>query len=110
MNFRYLQWFKPRPPSEEELRVLMQKEGLKPFVEVMERDERSDVHSHRYDEVRFLLSGSVEFSAEGRCVVLNPGDRVDIAKNISHMIKNLERGQSVMLCAEKGRSVYVEVY
>ncbi|VVB81011.1 Cupin domain protein [uncultured archaeon] len=110
MSVRYLAWNKPRLPTEDELKKQLLKENLKPYFELMERDEASEVHQHRFDEARILVSGKVEFCAEGRSFVLKPGDRVDLVKHTAHTIKNLERGQSVMLCAEKGQSVYVEIY
>jgi mannose-6-phosphate isomerase-like protein (cupin superfamily) len=110
MSVRYLAWNKPRLPTEEELKKQLIKEGLKPYIELMERDEASEVHQHRYDETRVLVSGRVEFSAEGRTYSLKPGDRVDLERDTPHLLKNLERGQSVMLCAEKGKVVYVEIY
>ncbi len=110
MSVRYLAWNKPRLPTEAELKQQLAKEGLKPYIEVMERDEASEVHKHRYNETRVLVSGKIEFSAEGRTYSLKPGDRVDLSSNTAHLLKNLERGQSVMLCAEKGKVVYVEIY
>ncbi len=110
MSVRVLTWNKPRTPTEEELRALMVKEGLKPAIEVMDKNEFVDVHSHKHDEARILVKGSVEFCAEGRSHTLKPGDRIDIAKNVAHTAKNLERGQSVMLCATKGKTVAIEIY
>lgn len=110
MNFRYLAWLKPRLPTEEELKLQLHKEGLKSFIEVLDREEKTEVHSHKFDEARILVSGKVEFCAEGRCLFLKPGDRVDLGRNVPHTIKNLERGQSVMLCAQKGQVVFVETY
>jgi len=110
MPFRYLTWNKPRLPTEEELKKQLLKEGIKPYLEVMERDEVSEIHQHNFDEVRVLVSGKVEFCAEGRCIFLKPGDRVDLPRNAAHLLRNHERGQSVMLCAEKGQRVFVEIY
>ncbi len=110
MPFRYLTWNKPRLPTEEELKNQLLKENLKPYFELLERDEASEVHKHKVDEVRVVVSGKVEFCAEGRCIFLKPGDRVDLPKNTPHLLRNYEKGQSVMLCAEKGHSVYVEIY
>lgn len=110
MNVRVLVWNKPRVPTEEELRAQMIKEGMKPTLEVMDRNEFVNVHSHKSDETRILVKGSVEFSAEGRSYVLKPGDRIDLAANTAHTAKNLERGQSVMLCSTKGKMVAIEIY
>jgi len=110
MNVRVLTWNKTRPPTEEELRAQMTKEGMKPHIEVMEKNEFVDVHAHKYDECRILVTGSVEFCAEGRSFVLKPGDRIDLKAGTAHTGKNLERGQSVMLCSSKGKTVAIEIY
>ncbi len=110
MNVRYLPWNKPRVPTEDELRALMVKEGMKPHLEVMEKNEFMNVHQHKYDETRILVTGKVEFCAEGRSFVLKPGDRIDMEKETPHTARNLEKGQSVMLCSTKGKTVAIEIY
>jgi len=110
MNVRVLTWNKPRAPKEEELKAMMEKEGMKLYMLAMDRDEFMKTHSHDQDEIRILVSGQVEFSAEGRSHVLKPGDRIDLKKGTPYTAKNLETGQSVMLCSSKGEHVYVEKY
>jgi len=110
MSVRVLTWNKPRTPTEDELRASMIKEGMKPTVEVMDKNEFRKPIQNKHDETRILVKGSVEFCAEGRSYTLKPGDRIDIAKEISHTAKNLERGQSVLLCSTKGKTVAIEIY
>lgn len=110
MNVRLLTWNKPRTPTEKELRELMAKEGMKPVVVVMEKNESSGVVQPKNDETRILVTGKVEITAEARVYALKPGDRIDLPKGIPHTIKNLERGQSVMLCSSTGRTVAIEIY
>lgn len=110
MSIRYLQWNKPRTPTEKELRELLEKEGLKPYTTVMEKNENAGVHQHKHAETRVMVTGQVEFCAEGRAYKLKPGDRIDLPANTSHTAKNLENGQSVMLCATKGKTVAIEIY
>jgi quercetin dioxygenase-like cupin family protein len=110
MNVRVITWNKPRAPTEKELRAVFEKEGMKPYLAVMEKNEYSDVHEHDHDETRIMVSGQVEFCAEGRSYVLKAGDRIDLKKGTAHTAKNLERGQSVMLCATKGKTVNIEIY
>lgn len=74
---------------------------MEPYTYVMERDENTGVHAHDHDETRIILEGSAEFSIEGRLHTLKPGDRIDIKKGTPHTAKNLERGQTVMLCGTR---------
>jgi len=101
MNIRVLIWNKPRTPTENELRTLLEKEGMKPYLAVLERGESDDIHKNNNDETHIVLEGQIEFCAEGRMFTLKPGDRIDIKKGTPHTAKNLERGQSVMLCGNK---------
>lgn len=110
MTVRVLTWNKPRTPTEKELRELMEKQGMKPHIEIMEKNEFLDVHAHKHDECRIMVTGKVEFCAEGRSYTLKPGDRIDLNAETNHTAKNLERGQSVMLCATKGETVAIEIY
>lgn len=110
MPIRYLPWNKPKVPTEEELRKIMTKEGMKPYISIMEKNENQGVHEHDHDECRILITGNVEFSAEGRTYKLKPGDRIDLPAKTPHLAKNLERGQSVLLCATKGKTVQIEIY
>ena len=91
MTVRVLTWNKPRTPTDKELREIMVKAGMKPHVEVMAKNEFMDVHEHKHDDCRILVTGKVEFSAEGRSHVLKPGDRIDLNAGIAHTAKNLER-------------------
>lgn len=111
MNVRLITWNKPREPTEKELREAMAKDGMKPYISVMEKGEFVGPHAHSYNESRIMLSGIVEFCAEGRTFVLKPGDRIDLQKGTTHTAKNLYRGQSAMLCAtNNAQKVYLEFY
>ncbi len=110
MTVRVLTWNKPRTPTEKELRAIFEKEGMKPYIEVMEKNEFVDAHEHSHDETRIIVSGKIEFCAEGRSYTLKPGDRIDLKEGTAHTAKNLERGQSVMLYSKRGNEVYIERY
>jgi len=98
---RKITWHKPRNPAEDELRSILQKEGLTPYTYVLERDENTGVVRFDHDETRILLEGAVEFHVEGRLHTLKPGDRIDMPKQTPHAIKNIHPGQSIMVCGSK---------
>ena len=110
MSIRVLTWNKPRVTTEKELRKVMEVEGLKPYVLVMEKNEFTGSQQNKFDETRTLVSGRLEFCAEGRSHALKPGDRIDLTAGTVYTVKNLENGQSVMLCATVGERVYIEKY
>jgi len=101
MNARIITWHKPRKPTTKEAKAMILKDGMEPYSYVMERGEDVGVHTHNHDETRIILEGLVEFGVEGRMHVLKPGDRIDIKKGTPHTAKNVERGQSVMICGSK---------
>lgn len=107
---RVLTWNKPRTPTEKELREELIKQGHKPFLSVMERNENSGVQENPHSEIKVLVEGKVEFCAGGRAYTLKPGDRIELPSNTSHVAKNLHTGQSVLLCAKKGKQVQIEIY
>jgi len=110
MSIRVITWNKPRQPTEKELREMLEREGMKPFTTVMEKNEFTSAQENKYDETRVILSGKIDFCAEGRSHILKPGDRIDMAPSTVYTIRNLEKGQSVMLCAIVGGRVYIEKY
>lgn len=100
MNARVIHWHKPRAPTQKELEQLLNAEGKKPYLYVMERNENIGVHTHTHNETRIILEGSAEFSIEGRMHQLKPGDRIDITKGTPHTAKNTHNGQTVMICGQ----------
>lgn len=110
MDFRFITWNKPRAPTEQELREIFTKEALKPLLVVMNKNETSGVTEQPHDETRIILQGKLQFVANGRAYDLKPGDRLDIPKKTICMTKNLENGQTVVLSAKRGETVYVERY
>ena len=110
MTVRIITWNKPRTPSERELREALEREGMKPFTTVMEKNEFTGAQENKHDETRVIVSGRIDFCAEGRSHILKPGDRIDLGPGTVYTARNLEKGQSVMLCAIVGGRVYIERY
>lgn len=110
MAIRLITWNKPRQPTEQELRQLLEKENLKPSVYSMQRNEDSGVIEQPYDETRIILTGKMELIADGRSHKLKAGDRVDLDKGTVILMRNQERGNTTMLCAKHGERVFVERY
>ena len=101
MAIKLTTWNRPRMPTERELKDQLIKECLKPVTYVMEPNEKQDTHEHLYKEIALVLKGSVEYCAEGRCLALKPGDRVEISKKTPHTAKSLVREQTVLLTAQR---------
>ena len=107
---RYITWNKPRTPTEQELKSILINEGMKPYITTLEKNQTTGVQQHKTEETRMVIMGKIEFVAEGRVYTLKPGDRIDIASNTAYIARNVESEQEAMICATKGKTVYLEIY
>jgi quercetin dioxygenase-like cupin family protein len=73
-------------PTEQSLRLLMQEQGLSPYSWSNDPFETYAPHSHDYDKVIYVVSGSITFELpdDGRRVVLNVGGRLDLPVGAAH--------------------------
>jgi quercetin dioxygenase-like cupin family protein len=99
-NVEKTSWPHARAPIEEELRALMESEGLSPDSWANEQGYRYPVHSHDYHKVIYCVEGSIWFSLpdEGdRTIELEPGDRLDLPAGVRHWAIT---GMDGVLCLE----------
>ena len=86
MGVRVTAWSEAVAPTEASLRQLMQVEGLQPHEWGNRPGDRYAAHSHGYDKVIHVVSGSIWFGlpAECRTIELKAGDRLDLPRGIVH--------------------------
>ena len=56
-----IRWQGAEPPGEQELRSMMQKEGLAPYAWSNGPGDTYAVHSHTYEKVLYCVRGSIRF-------------------------------------------------
>jgi mannose-6-phosphate isomerase-like protein (cupin superfamily) len=81
-----ISWKSETPPSQDELRRIMTDEGLFPYAWSNNPFDIYPAHTHNYDKVIYVVSGSITFGlpALNRNLTLFPGDRLDLPKGIAH--------------------------
>lgn len=95
-------WAGSLPPTETALREKLASEGLTPIRWQNQPHVVYPAHSHAYEKVLYVVSGSIIFGfpIEGKPVTLYPGDRLELPANLSH---NAVVGANGVVCLEVQR-------
>jgi len=92
-------WPHDEPPTRSQLDAILRQEKLSPNWWSNGPGDRYSAHSHTYSKVLFCADGSITFRIEpdGADHTLQPGDRLDIPRGISHSAVVGPRG---VMCVE----------
>lgn len=83
------------------IRARLEQEGLRPYrFEMMPGDRYGD-HAHQEAEIRWVVSGRMRISVQGEEIILEPGDRLDLAANVVHSADVFGEEVVVTLCASR---------
>jgi len=79
-------WPNEETPAQVELWRIMTDEGLNPYAWSNGPHDVYAAHTHSYDKVIYVVSGSITFGLPElqRNVTLFPGDRLDLPKGTVH--------------------------
>jgi quercetin dioxygenase-like cupin family protein len=79
-------WSRAEPPDERSLRELFRREGLAPYAWSNEPGDIYDPHTHRYDKVLYVVSGSIKWvmPETGEEIEARAGDRLDLPRGTVH--------------------------
>ena len=101
-SLKVTSWPDEESPSRDELWRIMADEGLSPYAWSNGPHHVYAAHTHGYDKVIYVVSGSITFglSELDRRVTLNPGDRLDLPKGTVH---NAVVGKDGVVCLEGHR-------
>lgn len=94
-----IKWHNESEPSLPKLRTLFEKINLKPEPYALERDEKIGPLASPTNQILIVAEGVVEISADGRLARLEAGDRADLHKGTIYSLRNISKGQSVLLKA-----------
>lgn len=103
-----IRWNKPQPPQEQELRTLMQREGLAPYAWSNGSNDYYAPHSHGYEKVLYCVCGSIRFIIHNQhslgeaedYVDLSPGDCMVLPSGVRH---SAQVGSGGVTCLEGAR-------
>ncbi len=96
-----IRWQAPITPSREQIRALMESEGLEPFEEEFQPQVKITEHRHPFGEVRTVVAGELLFTIAGNQFLLRAGDRVEIPSNTKHWHVNNGSQPCVCICAQR---------
>lgn len=96
---RVTHWQKRSPPSVPELKRLLAGEGLDFYEWKDDPGTRYGEHTHSYDEIRWVVTGTLCLTVSGKRYLLGPGDRLDLPANTSHSAEVVGNEAVTYLCA-----------
>lgn len=79
-----IRWQADPPPSSEQIKMILQLEGLEPQEELFLKSERYIEKRHPFGEVRYVASGELLLKVAGTQLLLRAGDRIEIPANTKH--------------------------
>lgn len=87
MSIEHTPWEAVDPPGEDEVRAMMEQEGLSPQRWMADDGYRFDVHEHGFHKVIYCVEGQIWFTFPDdpdTVVELEPGDRLDLPPGVRH--------------------------
>jgi mannose-6-phosphate isomerase-like protein (cupin superfamily) len=94
-------WQAPLTPSIEQLKILLENEGLDPFIEENSAGEKIPEHRHPFNEVRIVAKGEMLFNIAGNQILLRTGDRLEVPSNTKHWHQAHGTESCICICANR---------
>jgi len=81
-----LPWAEEKPPTEREIRGILDEEGLQPYRWSNAPGDVYAAHTHSYHKVIYVVQGSITFGfpGDGRQALLEAGDRLELPAGTAH--------------------------
>ena len=95
-------WSEEQPPSEMEIRRILDKEALQPYRWSNASGDVYSAHTHPYHKVIYVVQGSITFGfpGDGGQATLHAGDRLELPKGTAH---SAVVGSEGVVCLEAHR-------
>ncbi len=77
-------WQAPHLPTEEQVKMILQLEGLDPSSEFWQAKTTIKEHRHSLTEILFVTEGELTVNVSGNTFLLRQGDRAEIPANTRH--------------------------
>ncbi|MEW6510255.1 MAG: cupin domain-containing protein [Bacteroidota bacterium] len=94
-------WTKSKKPELEELKKLLEKEGLASELYSDPPGMKYGRHKHDFDDFIVIVSGRMKLATDEHEWVLKPGDRIDIPANTPHRAEMMGKEEVRYLSAAK---------
>jgi len=80
-------WRADRKPTADEIRSMLEEEGLELTIESYPPHSAVKEHTHPFDEIRMVAQGTIRYNVAGNEFLLREGDRLDLPSNTRHWTK-----------------------
>ena len=97
----FTRWQAPILPTQDQIRMIFEAEGLVPFEERYPPGVKIIEHRHPFDEVRVVASGELFLNVSGNHILLRSGDRVEIPSNTKHETEARGGTECICICAHR---------
>ena len=77
-------WKKPKKPTLDELKKMLEREGLAYELLAEEPGVKFGRHKHDFDDFVIIVTGKMKIGIEGHEWIMKPGDRLDLPANTPH--------------------------
>lgn len=94
-------WTKKTKPTLDELRLMLQKEGLQSELYSDPPRMKYGRHKHDFDDFVVIVAGKMKIGTDGGTWTLSPGDRLDLPANTIHWAEVVGREDVKYLSAAK---------
>lgn len=83
-------------PTKEQVKMIFHAEGLEPYEEIYEPQQKISEHRHPFNEIRMVVEGELFLNISGNQLLLRAGDRIEIPSNTKH--ETMARGEEKCVC------------
>lgn len=94
-------WQAPILPTLEQILMIFEREDLKAIQEIYQPNDKVKNHTHPFDEVRIIVTGSLLIDVTGNQLLLRTGDKIIIPSNTTHSTQVQGDKPCVCVCAYK---------
>jgi quercetin dioxygenase-like cupin family protein len=92
---------KSKKPTLEELRTLLEKEGLEPELFSDRPHTKYGRHKHDFDDFIVIVQGQMKLGTDKAVFIMKPGDRIDLPRNTVHWAEMLGKEEVKYLSAAR---------
>ena len=94
-------WQAPIVPAQEQISKMLEAEGLRPYIEIIEKRTEIKDHRHPFDEVRMVASGQMLLNVAGNQLLLRPGDKIVVPSNTRHSKRVDANEDCICVCGQR---------
>jgi quercetin dioxygenase-like cupin family protein len=92
---------KSKKPTLEELKTILEQEGLHPELFSDRPHTKYGRHKHDFDDFIVIVQGQMKLGTDKGVFIMKPGDRIDLPRNTVHWAEMLGKEEVKYLSAAR---------